>query len=403
MCDTLVWRGPGETWLAKNSDRDPYEAQRVEVIPAVRGDRSRLLRCTWIEIPQVPDRHACIIGRPAWMWGAEMGVNECGVAIGNEAIFSRRLRRRGAALLGMDLVRLGLERAATADEALEVIVALLGAHGQGGPAGFSQREFRYDNSFLIADARSAWKLETAGQLWAVTRVDTCDSISNGLTIERDAERVHPDLATEGGRQGSFRQQFDTWLRPFFGASRRRRAASLSALGALPMSGTGFRHFAAILRQHRKAGPSGNADLCMHAAPSHSPLAFLRPSQTTNAMIVQLGAAGPRVAFTGTAATCGSLFRPVDFTGTWKVCEPDLWELHRVAMADTIERGSSTGMLAKINAAEEKIFAAIEAGDLSRAEGLAQHHASDLFSWPHRAEAGSMNTRHNSKQSVTEGS
>ncbi|KUJ81622.1 peptidase family C69 [Microbulbifer flavimaris] len=401
MCDTLVWRGQGETWLAKNSDRDPYEAQRVEVVPAVCGDRSPRLRCTWIEIPQVPDRHACIIGRPAWMWGAEMGVNQCGVAIGNEAIFSRRVLKRGEALLGMDLVRLGLERGASAEEALEVIIALLEAHGQGGPAGFSQRDFRYDNSFLIADQNSAWKLETAGRQWAASRVDRFDSISNALTIGVEADRVHPDLASVPGGQGSFRRRFDTWLRPYFGASKRRRASSWKALSALPQHGVGFRHFAAILRQHRKAGPSGNGDLCMHAAPSESPLAFLRPSQTTNAMIVQLREEGPRVTFTGTAATCCSLFHPVDFSGRWQVCEPDLWEQHRVHMTSSIARGSSATLLEQINAAEAEIFKAVGAGRLRDAESLARKYSAELFKLRMQVETASINKSDEFKPSSTE--
>lgn len=50
-----------------------------------------------------------ILSKPGWMWGAEMGANECGVVIGNEAIWTNDndgdhdpyVKR----LLGMDLVR----------------------------------------------------------------------------------------------------------------------------------------------------------------------------------------------------------------------------------------------------------------------------------------------------------
>ena len=63
--------------------------------------------CTYIEIDQAPKTHAVILSKPAWMWGAEMGANEHGVCIGNEAVWTKLnsdddLTER---LLGMDMVR----------------------------------------------------------------------------------------------------------------------------------------------------------------------------------------------------------------------------------------------------------------------------------------------------------
>ncbi|VCY59144.1 hypothetical protein BANRA_04908 [Pseudomonas aeruginosa] len=155
MCDTLILRHQGQTWFAKNSDREPAEPQRLLRLPAVRNDPEARLRTTYLDIPQVARRHALVISQPSWIWGAEMGVNEHGVAIGNEAVFTRLTRQRGAALLGMDLLRLGLERGASAREALEVITGLLQRYGQGGPAGYRDKRLRYDNSFLIADPGEA--------------------------------------------------------------------------------------------------------------------------------------------------------------------------------------------------------------------------------------------------------
>lgn len=53
--------------------------------------------------------YAVILSKPGWMWGAEMGANECGVVVGNEAVWTNdndgehdpSIKR----LLGMDLVR----------------------------------------------------------------------------------------------------------------------------------------------------------------------------------------------------------------------------------------------------------------------------------------------------------
>lgn len=66
-----------------------------------------MFQCTYIEIPQVEKTYAVILSKPAWMWGAEMGANECGVCIGNEAVWTKlngpddEVER----LLGMDLLR----------------------------------------------------------------------------------------------------------------------------------------------------------------------------------------------------------------------------------------------------------------------------------------------------------
>lgn len=63
------------------------------------------LQCTYIEVDQVPETCAVVLSRPAWLWGAEMGANEHGVCIGNEAIWGREDISKEEALLGMDLVR----------------------------------------------------------------------------------------------------------------------------------------------------------------------------------------------------------------------------------------------------------------------------------------------------------
>ena len=164
MCDTFVALGDatsdGSVIFGKNSDREPNEAMALEFVPGgvfKPGDR---VRCTYVEIAQVRQTMDVLICRPFWMWGAEMGANEKGVVIGNEAVFTRVPVDRGAALTGMDILRLALERAGSAEQAVEVIVGLLADHGQGGICGYTDRRMAYHNSFLVADPSAAWVLET---------------------------------------------------------------------------------------------------------------------------------------------------------------------------------------------------------------------------------------------------
>ena len=156
VCDTIGIVGESALF-AKNSDRSPNEPQVVEYIPAARHSEKNL-KTTYVTVEQVPETRALLLSRPVWLWGGEMGVNDRGVAIGNEAVFTKG--KYGAeALTGMDMLRLALERAETAKQALETIIALLERYGQGGNCGFDHR-FEYDNAFLIINKNELFILNT---------------------------------------------------------------------------------------------------------------------------------------------------------------------------------------------------------------------------------------------------
>ena len=200
MCDTLVSLTDDGPLFAKNSDRDANEAQVLRWYAAADHAPGARVQTTWTEIDQVPHTYAVLLSQPWWMWGAEIGANERGVVIGNEAVFTRRTGDHGdGSLLGMDLVRLALERATDAEDAVVTIVNLLEEHGQGGSCSFEHPRFSYDNSFLIVDPERAIVLETAGRHWATEHVvGRGRSISNGLTIP-DFAKVYADPVRGLGR------------------------------------------------------------------------------------------------------------------------------------------------------------------------------------------------------------
>ncbi len=196
VCDTFVALADatlnGDVIFGKNSDRPNGEVQDVVSCPATRNDVGDLLQCTSLQIPQAKQTYAVILSKPRWMWGAEMGANEHGVAIGNEAVWTTEAYSESG-LLGMDLVRLGLERGASALEALHVIVDLMAAYGQGGNCA-EHFDMTYHNSYLLADPAEAWVLETAGSYWVAEQITSgTRSISNGLSIHGKGDLRHPEL------------------------------------------------------------------------------------------------------------------------------------------------------------------------------------------------------------------
>jgi secernin len=184
MCDTLVALAnstrDGSVIFGKNSDRPQSEAQIISYIPR-KNWIEKEIQCTYISIPQVKETASVILSQPFWMWGAEMGANEYGVVIGNEAVYSYE-PVRDIGLLGMDLVRLGLERGKNAIESVQVITSLLEKYHQGGGCAFNESNWSYHNSFIIADPKEAYVLEAADDWWIVEKVINVRSISNGLTI-----------------------------------------------------------------------------------------------------------------------------------------------------------------------------------------------------------------------------
>jgi len=334
MCDTVVLVTEGRVLFAKNSDRDPNEAQLLEWRPRGEHPPGARVRCTWTDVPQARRTHAVLLSRPFWMWGAEMGANEHGVVAGNQAVFTRG-RVGPPGLTGMDLLRLGLERAESARGAVEAIIELLERHGQGGACGHEDPRFAYHSSFLVADARGAVVLETAGRWWAAEDVAGARSLSNALSIPGFAER-HSDVVRTWAAEGRIRRALTC-------------AAAERASGASDLM--------RLLRRHGRAGSGAEATRgpayrwlngamsapCVHAG------GLLAAAQTTASWVSELTAAGARHWATATAAPCTSIFKPVAVdrpldlgpAPTDRADERSLYwrheRLHRLVLADPERR------------------------------------------------------------------
>ena len=240
-CDTMVAPGSattaGNTLFAKNSDRPADECQPLVQHPRQSHQAGAVAGCQFVSVSQVSTTFSHVGSRPYWCWGYEHGFNEHQVAIGNEAVHSRFDAAQEPKLVGMELIRLGLERSRSAAEAVEVMTALVSRHGQG--KFDNDGDVRtYDNSYIVADPREAFVIETAGHHWAVADVRVPLGISNVYSLERQWSRLSAgaaELAMERGwaqRSGeesrfNFAEAFSrSSLSEGSGAIRRRRSCAL---------------------------------------------------------------------------------------------------------------------------------------------------------------------------------
>lgn len=207
-CDTFVYvQAPSSlgvgTLFGKNSDRPSEEHHEVIRISRSVHNEDEVVQCTHISVPQATKTLECVLSRPCWLWGCEMGANECGVVGGNEAVHTvlsnDLLSSDGKptkSLLGMDILRLALERGTTAKQAVDVCIHFLETYGQGGPCCEDDSDSTYENSFLFSDSNEAYVLETAGtKHWAWERISAgeCRNISNGISIRSTWDALSKDI------------------------------------------------------------------------------------------------------------------------------------------------------------------------------------------------------------------
>ncbi len=314
MCDTAVLfdrQRPGQpSYFAKNSDRDTTELQLIHVARDPLQDFAqqpyleRVERYVQYNLPALRQAmaefdhpYSAVLSRPVWMWGAEMGVNQHGVAIGNEAVFSQE-PTPDEGLLGMDILRLALHNAATAAEAYQFIIRVLESYGQGGDGGYSSSLY-YHNSFLIKDAAEAFLLETAGKHWAGKRIVDRAAISNTYSLRTDGEQS--DEATPAGVDFKAHYEDRAVMERHNGEPRLAFSTRY-----LQEQEPGLAMMQNLLRTHgaeEAAAGWGRDALCIHPQGSAA-------AESTASMVVQWVPEAVIVWFTGTPQPCRSLFKPL---------------------------------------------------------------------------------------------
>lgn len=258
---------------------------------------------------------------PAWCWGFEQGVNEHAVAIANHATWSRVPLDREPGLIGMDLVRLGLERGRDAREALEVIAALLEKHGQGGSAFAASGDDGYQNSFVIADGHSAWILETTARGWAARAVEGA-GLTNALTLGSEWQIGSRDLERYALQKGywtrderlDFKAAYSRQDWPGF-LTQRRQQATRRCLAGPPLTVSSVKSWLCDHGQsdvppsaERETNDPDRYSVCMHADPM---------SMTTASMVARLPeeiGRRPWPVWISFATPCTGLFIPVYVDG-----------------------------------------------------------------------------------------
>lgn len=320
MCDTMVALGnttkDGSVIFAKNSDRQPNEPHTMIRIPRKKHQKGDIFKCTYIDVEQADETYEVLLLKPSWIWGAEMGSNEFGVTIGNEAVFTKE-KEGEPSLLGMDMLRIALERCKTSEEALDMIIKLLETYGQGGNCGF-EKKFTYHNSFLIADRESAWVLETAGEYWAAEKVKDIRSISNKLSIGKNYDRSHPDLIKHAIDKGWCKGEEDfhfakCYTSPLFTKFSRAKERSCTTLSTLEknIGNITVDTMKEILRSHsvdvegKQFIKHSINSVCMHGG-------FFFGDHTTGSYIASLKVELDTHWVTGSSTPCVSIFKPFWF-------------------------------------------------------------------------------------------
>jgi secernin len=170
----------GHTYFGHNTNRPRGETPSVVRTAAHEYAPGETVVLSHASLPQARHTLTVLAGRARDEWGYQYGVNEKGVAVGCTPIRTRLDDLPG--LAGPELVRLALERAATACQAVETLTDLIGRHGADAHA------------FLVADHEEAVVLEAGGRHWALAEVGSVRAVTGACLLRQDWDRISRGLS-----------------------------------------------------------------------------------------------------------------------------------------------------------------------------------------------------------------
>ncbi|MEN7549513.1 C69 family dipeptidase [Rapidithrix thailandica] len=297
--------------LGKNMDGLANEGQALVRIPALHAPEN-YLTCTHIQIPQAQRTFEILLSRNSQHWGGEMGINEHQVAIACQEVESKVKRgSKSTGLTGPDLVRLALERSTTAQTAMEVITGLIAEFKQTGSNNKAQ------NTFLIADRKDAFLLETVEKEWAALTIHGFHALSNTFTIEKNFDYSSKNLV-EFAQKHKYIKKGDTFnfAKAFGPKSKNTIREQLLQKQAQKADGQfDIRNAITLLSTHHLDQGKFNPSKANYKCACRHATGRMNPYQTNASMVVELRTSQIATTwYTGTSNPCLSLYKPVYIPG-----------------------------------------------------------------------------------------
>lgn len=194
--DMVVALGPatvgGVTLVGVNLHGPGTARPTLRRYPGRHCSPDETVQLTDVRLPQARQIYTVLGSQPPGEWGFRHGFNEQHVFVGCGAWQSKLGEAEGpvGGLHGPDLVRLALERARSAQNAVDILSELIARHGQGAVGAGA----RTDHVFLIADSACAFLMEAAGRHWALQEIGQARAVCDAALIRQDWQRLSPGLA-----------------------------------------------------------------------------------------------------------------------------------------------------------------------------------------------------------------